>query len=1200
MDYRNISHAPYSASINFNKRNRYTPRRKFRATTLLFILLYLSLLSALLITPLGNVEAEGIDSRMEPVVLTGANIPDFIGTSVDEIWVYMYTGGSWVQIPFQIDERNDLNGSYFHGAQNGLLDENDEIVFMPFDCGDAATMSTTVLYSDPLRYEIEVTDPLDSSKNYAYIFTSSILQKEFTDDYADYNPTSRTINATDYTLGFDNAIVGIVDELRIDPNIGGDNADLLDQRKFRFQIPTLPFPTQYEEDDFTYELVGFRNGPVRVILQVSFYIKEMDFFVNMKNTLFAYKSYSNSILTMSANTTMDFVRISSDYLGSSIPMTYYDSNMNLLAIDGVSDSPSSTDAPTWTEVTGSHGTIVAVGNISELEGTQFLHYEDDQSAVDPPESEAGQYGNHGIFVNNPTNSSTMYWAYYYLPPNQANIGMTYFNCTQQPMEVSNLSQYVDPSPPPVISSVTSIPDPQEVVGSVNISALISDNLNQLKGSWVDITGPEGEVVGNFTMEYDSSKNRYYYERIFDEVGTYQFVILASDFSGNWNSFSGEFHLIDTQSPSITDLTSVPETQEAGESVNVSVAVSDLLLYGVWVNITDPNGDTVGNFSMTLDPGTGRYYHIGIYDIVGTYEFMISANDTSSNWDFLGGDFEVQDTTGCEIKDVTLLPAPQEINEHVNLSVSIADIVGVHRVWIYITDPDGAIMGNFSMKYDLQTDRYFINQTYDILGTYDYIIWTKDYSSNWNLSSGQFTIRDLTPPSANAGSDQNVFLGTTVSFDGSGSTDNVEVVNFTWTFTDITAQTLYGIGASYTFDNIGVFEITLTVKDASGNSGTDVMKVSVTDIPPGGSISGIVKDEKGNPISNATVRLVGTTYLTLTGENGEFTLWNIPPGTYNLSVEKEGYQGKTISGLTVSSGSNNSLPEESLIMSKEKGEDEGGLGGLWIVIVAVIIIVLLVLFVFARPTIARILKGKGIEGEVGFECPVCGASVISGLTNCPSCGVAFSSEEEAEIVEVSAGEGLEEVEVVYAEKGAEEEIIGEEEEVGVEIAKVEDEIPEEEEPGPSDIYMCPSCGAFISSSAAICNICGFDFEEEEGPVQEEEEEEEEEETYEDYEEESLEIEPTEEEIEKESEMLKEPEEKVEAKEIMQMFKEELKPAESKKELKEDYETLSKEIDAILGESEDEEPGTEGEEEPDESKETGEGKKKERLENELEEE
>ncbi len=49
---------------------------------------------------------------------------------------------------------------------------------------------------------------------------------------------------------------------------------------------------------------------------------------------------------------------------------------------------------------------------------------------------------------------------------------------------------------------------------------------------------------------------------------------------------------------------------------------------------------------------------------------------------------------------------------------------------------------------------------------------------------------LAEPTANAGPDQRVDEGTIVTFDGSGSTDNVGIVNYTWTFNDGTRTFLY--------------------------------------------------------------------------------------------------------------------------------------------------------------------------------------------------------------------------------------------------------------------------------------------------------------------------------------------------------------------------------------------------------------------------
>lgn len=86
--------------------------------------------------------------------------------------------------------------------------------------------------------------------------------------------------------------------------------------------------------------------------------------------------------------------------------------------------------------------------------------------------------------------------------------------------------------------------------------------------------------------------------------------------------------------------------------------------------------------------------------------------------------------------------------------------------------------------------------------------------------------DLEDPVANAGPDQEVDEGDTVTFDGSGSTDNVGITNYTWNFTDGTEQTLYGVSPQYLFTTNGTYIITLNVTDAAGNWDTDTMIVTV--------------------------------------------------------------------------------------------------------------------------------------------------------------------------------------------------------------------------------------------------------------------------------------------------------------------------------------------------------------------------------------
>jgi fibronectin type 3 domain-containing protein len=111
---------------------------------------------------------------------------------------------------------------------------------------------------------------------------------------------------------------------------------------------------------------------------------------------------------------------------------------------------------------------------------------------------------------------------------------------------------------------------------------------------------------------------------------------------------------------------------------------------------------------------------------------------------------MQDTTLPTITDVTSVPDPQEVDGYMNISSNVSDNVYVDTVWINITDPNGVTVGNITMSYDSVNNRYYKNQTYDIVGTYQFIIWANDTSSNWNFSSGQFTMQDTTPPATPTG------------------------------------------------------------------------------------------------------------------------------------------------------------------------------------------------------------------------------------------------------------------------------------------------------------------------------------------------------------------------------------------------------------------------------------------------------------------
>ncbi|HIJ16797.1 MAG TPA: PKD domain-containing protein [Thermoplasmata archaeon] len=123
-------------------------------------------------------------------------------------------------------------------------------------------------------------------------------------------------------------------------------------------------------------------------------------------------------------------------------------------------------------------------------------------------------------------------------------------------------------------------------------------------------------------------------------------------------------------------------------------------------------------------------------------------------------------------------------------------------------------------------------TYRFMAVGDYEIMLMVVDSSWNIDEASFMLTvegtgsDTMQPYASAGMSTDVVAGTTVDFNGSASTDDVGVVNWTWTFEDIVPRTLYGPEPSYTFENVGYFWVNLVVRDDAGNTGWGSVDVNI--------------------------------------------------------------------------------------------------------------------------------------------------------------------------------------------------------------------------------------------------------------------------------------------------------------------------------------------------------------------------------------
>jgi PKD repeat protein len=110
-------------------------------------------------------------------------------------------------------------------------------------------------------------------------------------------------------------------------------------------------------------------------------------------------------------------------------------------------------------------------------------------------------------------------------------------------------------------------------------------------------------------------------------------------------------------------------------------------------------------------------------------------------------------------------------------------------------------------------------------------WSVDFNGNEETHTIVSDIKlDKTKPTANAGLDQTVNEDSPMRFDGSASLDNINIVNYRWTFVNGTPRTLTGMNPTQTFSTPGTYTVTLTVTDAL-HSATDTVIITVNDITP---------------------------------------------------------------------------------------------------------------------------------------------------------------------------------------------------------------------------------------------------------------------------------------------------------------------------------------------------------------------------------
>jgi len=183
---------------------------------------------------------------------------------------------------------------------------------------------------------------------------------------------------------------------------------------------------------------------------------------------------------------------------------------------------------------------------------------------------------------------------------------------------------------PSISGLSAAPSSQMQDGWVNLSAMITDNIN-IDMISVNISCPNGTYLNISLTSFTG--DTYYYNRTFQAIGSYEYSFFAKDSSGNTvSSGTSLFIILDGTGPQINDLgviESNPVDTESGFGwINISCLVIDDELDHVQLLRTNPDS-SVTNTSMDLSIG-GRYYVNTSFSEYGNYSYYIWADDTNNN------------------------------------------------------------------------------------------------------------------------------------------------------------------------------------------------------------------------------------------------------------------------------------------------------------------------------------------------------------------------------------------------------------------------------------------------------------------------------------------------------------------------------------------------------------------------------------------
>ncbi len=349
----------------------------------------------------------------------------------------------------------------------------------------------------------------------------------------------------------------------------------------------------------------------------------------------------------------------------------------------------------------------------------------------------------------------------------------------------------------------------------------------------------------------------------------------------------------------------PYPADGATDVNISPTLS--------VSVSDPDGDTMNvtfyhasndsviDSNSGVTNGTTSVTWSGLsYNT--TYEWYAVANDSqaesqSSTWSF---------TTRVEDNQAPTADAGDDRTVDEDTPVTFDASGSTDNVGI--TDYTWTIEGNEYSGMEVQ-------HTFNDPENYTVTLNVSDAAGKYDTDTVNITVEDVTAPIADAGADQTVGMGEEFTLNGSSSSDNVGIVNYTWT---IVGSEYTGIEVTHSLSEVGAYEITLNVTDAAGNYDTDTVTITVEDQTPP---TAVVEGDKTTVTIGETISFDGSS----SSDNFNVTSYSWDFGDGNTDTGETATHSYSSAGnytviLTVTDAAGNSDTDTINITVEEEAQD----------------------------------------------------------------------------------------------------------------------------------------------------------------------------------------------------------------------------------------------------------------------------------------